>query len=386
MSTTTRIDFDRIVERRGTDSIKWSRYGDALPLWVADMDFPSSERVIEALRRRIDHGVFGYGTEPAELRAVVQERLQRLYNWQVDAEEFLFLPGVVVGFNLVCRSVGEAGDGVIVQTPAYPPFFAAPTNGGRSTQLVPLVRTAGGYEIDFDAFEQAITPRTRVFLFCNPHNPTGRVFSRAELETLAEICIRHDLVICSDEIHQDFIYPGSRHIPIASLGPEVADRTVTLISPSKTYNIAGFHFSIALVKNPALRARLRATGIGLLHYPGLLDYVAGCTAYKEGGEWLAQVREYLRANRDAVVRFVREHLPGVTAFEPEGTYLAWLDCRGAVADGKPGEFFLKEANVALSEGVTFGKDGEGFVRLNFACSRSILESALNRMREALARQ
>ncbi len=386
-SGATQHDFDRLVERRGSDSMKWSRYpGDVLPLWVADMDFTSPPAVVEALRRRVEHGVFGYGVEPPEMRAVVQDRLQSLYGWRVNPEDLLFLPGVVVGFNLTARAVGEPGDGVLIQTPSYPPFFAVGPNTGRTVETAPLVRTERGYEIDFEAFEGAITPRTRVFLLCNPHNPVGRVYSRAELERLAEICLRHDLVICSDEIHQDFVYPGHTHVPIASLAPEVARRTVTLISPSKTYNIAGFHFAIAVAGDQELMGRLKAATGGLLaSRPGLLDFVAGLAAYKEGNGWLEEALSHLRGNRDFLVGFVRDSLPGVSVFEPEGTYLAWLDCRRAGIDGPPWEFFLKEARVALSEGIAFGPEGEGFVRLNFGCPRATLEEALGRMKEALQR-
>ncbi|MGE5619129.1 MAG: MalY/PatB family protein [Sphingomonadaceae bacterium] len=380
-------DFDRVIDRRGTDSMKWTKYGeDVLPLWVADMDFPSPEPVIQALRRRVDHGVFGYGVEPPELRGVVQERLERLYGWHVDPEQFLFLPGVMVGFNLIPKAFGEPGGGYLIQPPVYPPFFAVAKNVGLTVQEAPLARTDTGYEIDFDALERAITPRTRVFLLCNPHNPVGRVYTRHELERVAEICLRHDLVICADEIHQDFVYPGHSHIPIATLGPEVAARTVTLISPSKTFNIAGFHFAIALSSNPDLMDRLRATAAGMLaSRPGLFDFVAGLTALQHGGEWLEQVLVYLWGNRDFLTGFVREGMPGVRLFEPEGTYLAWLDCREAGIEGPPGEFFLREARVALSEGSAFGRAGEGFVRLNFGCSRSVLEEALRRMKAVLER-
>lgn len=380
-----RYDFDRVVERRGTDSAKWGRYqGDVLPLWVADMDFPSPEPVIEALRRRVEHGVFGYGVEPPELRGVVQERLQRLYRWQVEAEDLLFLPGVLVGFNLVPAAFGEEGDGVLVQPPVYPPFFAVGPNVGRTIETAPLVYADGRYEIDFDALERSITPRTRVFLLCNPHNPVGRVFTRAELERLAEVCLRHDLIVCSDEIHQDFVYQGHSHVPIASLGPEVAGRTVTLISPSKSFNIAGFHFAIAVAGNPEVRARLKAVAAGLVPgRPGILDFVAGLAAYQHGDPWLRQLLVYLEGNRDLLLAYVRDNLPGVSMPRPEGTYLAWLDCRGMGIEGPPAGFFLREAGVALQDGAEFGAEGEGFVRLNFGCPRAILLEALDRMREAL---
>ncbi len=380
-------DLDRIIERRGTDSVKWNRYDpDVLPLWVADMDFASPDPVTEALRQRVDQGVFGYGVEPQELRPVVQARLQKRYNWQVQPEDLLFLPGVVVGFNLVAKAIGEEGDGVLIQPPVYPPFFAIGPNVGRTIQEAPLVSTPKGYEIDFDAFERAITPRTRVFLLCNPHNPVGRVFTRPELEHLAEICLRHDLVICSDEIHEDFVYSGHTHYPIAALDPEVAERTVTLIAPSKSFNIAGFQCSAAVATNPDLRQRLKATGAGLLpNHLGVLDYVAGLAAYQHGEEWLTQVVAYLQANRDFLVSYVRDNLPGVTTMTPDGTYLAWLDCRGTAIEGSPSDFFLREARVALNDGSAFGSVGEGFVRLNFGCPRSTLVEGLERMKGALER-
>jgi cysteine-S-conjugate beta-lyase len=378
-------DFDRTVERRGTDSTKWGKYDDdVIPLWVADMDFQAPEQVLEVLRQRVDHGVFGYGQEPADLRAVVQDRVHQRFGWKIDPEDILFMPGVVVGFNLVCRAVGGPADGVLIQPPVYPPFFAVGKNNNRVVQEAPLVRTEKGYRIDFDAFESAITPRTRVFLLCNPHNPVGRVFTRPELEQLAEICLRHNLIICSDEIHQDFVFDGRTHVPIASLSPEVAARTVTLIAPSKSYNVAGFHFSVAVASNPELRALLQATGAGLIPgHPGVLDFQTGLAAYRYGDSWLEQLVRYLQANRDFVAAYVRDRLPGISMLDVEGTYLAWLDCRAAGIEGSPYEFFLKHARVALSDGTPFGADVERFVRLNFGCPRSTLEDALGRMRRAL---
>lgn len=379
------FDFDQVIERRDTDSTKWSRYGpDVLPLWVADMDFRAPEPVVAALRRRVEHGVFGYGFEPAELRGVIRDRMQQRFGWQVQPEDFLFVPGVIVGINLVARTFGKAGDGVLIQTPVYPPFFVVGKNNERVVQEAPLVRTTRGYEIDFERFEAAITPSTRLFLLCNPHNPVGRVFTRAELERLAEICLRHNLIICSDEIHEDFVYDGHSHVPIASLSPEVAARTITVMSPSKSYNIAGFHFAIVVAGNPELRGSLEATGAGLIpSRPGMMDFIAGLTAYQSGNDWLERIVSYLQGNRDFIASYVRDSLPGISIPDVEGTYLAWLDCREAGIEGSPYEFFLKQARVALQDGPSFGASGEGFVRLNFGCPRSTLTEALERMRRAL---
>ncbi|MHB1132691.1 MAG: MalY/PatB family protein [Chloroflexota bacterium] len=386
LADTACYDFDQAPDRRESDCVKWRRYGpDVLPLWVADLDFPAPRPVVEALLQRVEHGVFGYGVEPPELREVVRAKLEREYGWQVPNEALLFTPGVVTGFNLASLAVAGPGGGVVIQPPIYPPFFAIGPKTGVQVQQAPLALTESGYELDADAFARALTPESRLLLFCNPHNPVGRVFTPAELAGVAEVCLRHDLIICSDEIHQDFIYNGHRHVPIATLSPEVAERTITLIAPSKTYNIAGFHCAIAVVPNPELRQRLEKAARGLMPgRPGVLDFVAATAAYSQGGEWLRQLLAYLEANRDFLVRYVREQLPGVSMFAPEGSYVAWLDCREAGLPGLPGEYFLREARVALGEGADFGAPGVGFVRLNFGCSRATLTAALEQMKAALA--
>jgi cystathionine beta-lyase len=378
-------DFGRFVDRRPTDSVKWLLYGDdVLPLWVADMDFPSPQPVIDALRERVNHGIFGYGKEPPDLRPVIVERLERLYGWHIAPESLVFVPGVVTGFNLATHAVTSPGDGVLVQTPVYFPMLYAPGNAGCALDQMELTRLPDGqYEIDFDAFEDAITEHTRIFLLCNPHNPVGRVFHRDELEQMAEVCLRNDVVICSDEIHCDLVFPGHPHLPIASLAPEIADQTITLIAPSKTYNIAGLHCSVAIIQNAELREKYQTAGAGLVGRPGILGFAATLAAYRHGQPWLDAVLCYLEANRDYLVEYVNAHLPGITMASPEGTYLGWLDCRQAGIGDAPHNFFLEQARVALNDGATFGKGGEGFVRLNFGCPRSILHAALEQMRRAL---
>jgi cystathionine beta-lyase len=244
-------------------------------------------------------------------------------------------------------------------------------------------RTDGSYEIDFDRFEAAITDRTRIFLLCNPHNPLARVFRRDELERMAEVCLRHEVVICSDEIHCDLVFEGYEHLPIASLAPEIADRTITLLAPSKTFNIAGLKCSLAIIENADLRKRFVEAKRGLVPWVNLLGQVAALAAYRDGGPWLEAVLSYLQANRDFLHDYVASHLTGVSMTRPEGTYLAWLDCREAGIPGNPHEFFLEEAKVAMNDGATFGQGGEGFVRLNFGCPRSMLVQALEQMRAAL---
>ncbi len=389
-------DFDQIIDRRHTDSVKWRRYSkeeDVLPLWVADMDFAAPEPVLRALEERVAHGVFGYGLPPDGLREVIQERLARLYGWRVETGDIFFVPGVVTGFNLTCHAVGAPGDEVLVEAPVYPPMLTAPGNSGRVCKVVPLVEGDERYEHDFDGFEQAILARgtdrdarhTSLFLLCNPHNPVGRVFERAELERLAEICLRNDVVICSDEIHCDLVFQGHLHIPIASLAPEVAAQTITFFAPSKTYNIAGLSCSVGVGQNPDLRARLEQAGAGLVSHVNVLGFTAAMAAYRDGQEWLDALLTYLEANRDHLLDYIATHMPDIKCRKPEGTYLAWLDCRGAGIPGNPHDFFLEQARVALNDGATFGPGGEGFVRLNFGCPRAILSEALERMRGALER-
>lgn len=377
-------DFDETIDRRGTCCYKWDHYPeDVLPLPVADMDFVSPESVLRALHRRVDHGVFGYTTAPDALYDVICERLDRLYGWQVAKDEILFLPGVVVGFNLACHAIGEPGDGVLVQPPVYGPFLSAAGYAHRTTQYAELAKVGRRYEIDFDAFEEAITDRTRTFIFCNPHNPVGRVYTRDELARMAEICLRHDVVICSDEIHCDLLFSGHEHIPVASLDPEIARQTITLMAPSKTYNIAGLKCAFAVIQDKALRERYRAAYAGLVSGVNLFGFTAALAAYSEGGEWLTEMLAYVERNRDMLLDYVTDELPGIEMVSPEGTYLAWLDCRGAGIPGKPAAFFLEAACVALNEGEWFGPGGRGYARLNFACTRAVLDEALGRMRAAL---
>lgn len=377
---------DRIIDRRCTDSIKWRHYAaDVLPMWVADMDFPSPEPVIRALRERVEHGIFGYGCEPTELREVLVDRLHRLYDWQVSADSIVFLPGVVIGFNLACHALGRPGDAVLVQTPVYPPILHAAATTGLQSRQMELTRGPNGrYSIDMEAFAAAAAAPTRLFILCSPHNPVGRVFRRDELEAMAEICLRHGVTVISDEIHCDLVFSESLHLPIASLDPEVAAHTITLMAPSKTYNIAGLGCSFAVIQNPDLRRTFTEASRGLVGHPDILSYTAATAAYRDGDPWLAAVLRYLQGNRDLLLREAPARLPGIAIGQPEGTYLAWLDCRQAGLPGSACDFFLQQARVALVDGADFGQGGQGFVRLNLGCPRSLLEEALERMSAALS--
>jgi cystathionine beta-lyase len=308
----------------------------------------------------------------------------KLYGWQITPEDLLFIPGVVTGLNLACQALAEPGGGVLIQTPVYMPFLRLANNAGMAAQEMELSQGSdGNYHINWQKFEGAIDKHTRIFVLCNPHNPVGRVFRRAELERMAEICLRDKVVICSDEIHCDLLFSGNKHIPIASLDPEIAQNTITLMAPSKTFNIAGLQCSFAIVQNAELREKLKHAGKGLTGWVNSMGAVAGLAAYREGQEWLEQVLVYLEGNRNFLARYVADNLPGVKMRRPEGTYLAWLDCRATGIPCIPGQFFLRQAHVALNEGHTFGKGGEGFVRLNFGCPRATLRTALERMKAAL---
>ena len=383
-----KIDFETVIERRRTDSLKWSRYdSDVLPLWVADMDFRSPEQVLEALRRRVEHGVFGYGAELEELKEVVCDRMDRLQSWKLTPEMIVFQPGLVCGLNVMCRAVGREGDGVMINTPVYPPFLTAPRNQKRELQAVELQTTLWKgrleYPLDLDALESGITDKTRLFILCNPHNPTGRAYRRSELAALAEFCLRHDLFLCSDEIHCDLITGESPHLSIAALAPEVAERTVTLLAPSKTFNIAGLGCGFAIIPNPELRGRFQKAARGMVPEVNVLGMVAGLAAYDECEEWLVSLLDYLRGNRDFLLGYADRNWPSIRLTYPEATYLAWLDCRGLELEERPSHFFLNRARVALNDGHFFGPGGESFARLNFGCPRSTLEKALDRMTAAL---
>ncbi len=381
-------DFKSFPDRRKTESVKWGVYGaDVLPMWVADMDFVSPQPVIDALKARVEHGIFGYPMVVDDLRQVVLDRMAERYDWTIKTEDLIFVPGVVSAFNLVCQALTGPDESIIMQTPVYPPFLAVPGNGGFAGITVDLVQDRSGqYHIDFEAFEAAIQPNTHVFLLCNPHNPVGRVFRRDELEKLAEICLQHNLVICSDEIHSDLIYGGYRHTPIASLCEESAQNTVTLIAPSKTFNIAGLECSVIICQNSDLRKRIEHARRGLLGGVNIMGLEAAYAAYQFGGEWLEELLGVLQNNRDLLVKFVHETMPEVKMPMPEGTYLAWLDCRGLKGIEDPYKLFLNEAKVALNDGREFGKAGEGYLRLNFGCPESMLIEALLRMKLALDKQ
>ena len=382
------MNFDQQFDRRHTESVKWNYFPeDVLPLWVADMDFQSPPAVLEALHQRVAHGIFGYGLPPADLAEIVTARLQRRYGWKPEAKQISYVPGVVSGVNLALRAVCQPGDAVIVNTPAYPPFFSAPESANLRCVCNPLVQNAdGSYALDFERFEVQIQQeKVKAFILCNPQNPTGRVFTHEELLHLAEICLRNKVIIISDEIHCDIIFDQNRHIPIASFAPEIADRTITFMAPSKTFNMAGLYASVAIIQNADLSESFKRVKRGIISGPDLLALTAARAAYKDGDAWLEELLVYLQGNRDWLAEVLPEKLPGVRYSKPEGTFLAWLDWREVGLEGNPQQFLLKEARVGLNDGLEYGSDGAGFVRLNFGTQRAILREAVERMSAALKR-
>jgi cystathionine beta-lyase len=382
------FNFDQIIDRRASDSAKWNYFAaDVLPMWVADMDFTAPPAVIEALQARIAHGVFGYGMDSKPLRELLAARMDQLYRWQVAPEDIVLLPGLVCGLNVVSAAIGAPGDGVLTNTPVYGPFLTAPVNQGRVLQSAPLACRASGqelyYTLDMAATAAAVQPNTRLFLLCNPHNPVGRAYTRAELQEIADLCARNDLVICSDEIHCDLLLDETQHIPIAALDPATAARTVTLMAPSKTYNVPGLGASFAIVQDKELRQRVERAATGIVPHVNILGAVAMEAAYRHGDAWLHALRAYLTANRDFAVGYIREHLPAVRVTVPEATYLLWLDCRAAIQDGTPAAHLMKEVRLAVNEGSWFGDGGDGFIRLNFGCPRATLTRGLELLRQAL---
>ena len=386
--------FDTVINMRvAGDSAKWGYFGDdVLPLWVADMDFVSPQPILDALHNRVSHGLFGYSSDPKHLRELIVARMADRYAWAIEPEDIVFLPGLVSGLNVVCRAIGAPGSGALINTPVYGPFLSAPTNQDRVVQAADMAvstrHDAQGrpylyYEPDMDVFEAAVQPNSELFILCNPHNPVGRAFTLDELGQLAEFSARHDLVICSDEIHSDLLLGGTVHTPIASLSPEVAKRTVTLIAPSKTFNVPGLGCSMAIIPDADLRKRTERAMAGIVPHVNIMGYAAATAAYEQCDNWLVALRQYLTANRDFVVDFMQANLPQIGVTSPEATYLAWLDCRSLGVEN-PQKYFLETARLAFNDGAGFGKPGEGFIRLNFGCPRATLETALTRMADAVA--
>ncbi len=379
--------FDERLERRGTYSSKWEKYAgtDIIPLWVADMDFRAAPAIRSALAAEIEHGVFGYSVRHEMLPQVVVDYLQLEYGWSVAPSSITWLGGLVPGLNLACRALCAADEAVITATPIYPPFMSAALNASRALLKVPLLDNDGLWEWDFKQLEHKIsisTIKPRLLLLCNPHNPVGRMWRRHELERLLDIVLRYDLLVCSDEIHCDLILSEpAKHIPFASLSAEASSRTITLMSPSKTYNLAGLNCAFIVAENPVLQQKLVEFSRGLMPSPNLLGLRACEVALTECRQWRLELLEYLRGNLNLLKTALAAS--GMQLTIPEATYLAWIDGRDFMAKHKISNLaeFFADAGVGLSDGADFG--APGFVRLNFGTQRELLREALGRMLMAM---
>lgn len=386
-----KYNFDKSVNRMGTSSVKWDYldkvFGnkDVLPLWVADMDFEVPQPVTDAIVKRAQHGVYGYTDRPDSFYASISQWMKKRHGWHIDNEWITVCPGVVPALCFSVLSFTEPGDKVLLQSPVYHPFFSAIEDNGRIFVNNQLRQENGRYEIDFEDLEAKLGSGVKAMILCSPHNPVGRVWSREELKRVGELCARYEVIIISDEIHSDLVYSGSTHTPTASISEELAKRTVTCIAPSKTFNIAGLSTSAVIIPDKAMRDKfrniLKRLGIEMSNLFGITALEA---AYNDGEEWLDQVLEYLDGNLDYMVDYFSTRIPQIKVSKPQGTYLAWLDCRELGMNQKDlVDFFINKARVGLNDGIAFGPGSEGFMRMNVACPRSLLAEALKRIEQAV---
>jgi cystathionine beta-lyase len=377
------FDFDQVFDRHNTGSTKWSRYPvDVLPMWVADMDFAAPPMIIQALQKRLEHPMVGYSVAPDDLRDAIVADLWNKYAWRVEPQELIFLPGVESGFNMALKALVQPQQNVVVQVPNYPPLRHAPGHWGLNKVELSFDEQADGtYTTPLATLSQSLQGGGALLL-SNPHNPLGKAFPRDELQAIADICLEQGAWIISDEIHAELCFDGRKHIPMATLSPDIARHTITLMSASKAYNIAGLKTSFMIIQDRALREKVNHARCGMVDSVNPLGLLATRVAYSEAGPWLAELSAYLQSNRDYLVDAVRTRLPGVTMNVPQSTYLAWLDC-SALGLENPQQFFLEEAKVGLSPGLDFGDDAGQFVRLNFGCPRALLEEGIARMERSL---
>ena len=388
-----KYDFNKYMDRRGTDCEKWDGLkddfgrGDLLAMWVADMDFPAPPEVLEAIHKKVDEGALGYPMIPDSLRDTVRAWEREHYGWEFGREAVSWAPGVVAGLSFAVMGLTKPGDQIIIQTPVYMPFYRTVREAGRIIAKNPLKYENGRYTMDFEGLEKLITPTCRTLILCSPHNPVARVWSREELERLADIAIRKNMIIISDEIHQDLVYSDAKHICIGSL-PGMAERTVTFIAPSKTFNIAGMKASVAIIPDELLRG-IYVSVLERFHLNSIniLGITAMEAAYSKCGEWHRELVAHLEGNRDYMEAFVKERMPKAHMDHPEGTYIFWIDFRGyGFNDETLTDFLVNEAKVALDPGTWFGVEGDGFARLNIGTTRAMLKEGLERIAGALDRR
>jgi cysteine-S-conjugate beta-lyase len=384
------FNFDEQINRLNTDSVKWNGikmiYGteDILPMWVADMDFASPYQIKEALMKRVEHGIFGYGVPSSEINTVVKHWVKRRYKWDIKEEWLIPSSGVVTSIAFAIQALTEKGDKVLIQTPVYYPFYSMIENNGRKIVKNPLVLKNDKYEIDFNDFEDKLKSGVKLFILCSPHNPVGRVWTRKELEKMGELCERYGVYIVSDEIHADIIYEPNVHTPMASLNRYWENNSITCIAPSKTFNIPGLQASVMIIPSSEIREKVR-TVQGTIGFHGLNIFgnVAMEAAYKYGEEWLEALLPYLQKNRDALIQFIREEIPELNVVAPEGTYLVWIDCRKlGLSDDEIKERLIHRGKLGLEPGVKYGTEGAGFVRMNIGCTYKTLQDGLKRLKRA----
>lgn len=384
-------EFDKVIERRGTGSTKWDNLTmrvsnpNALPMWVADSDFACAQPIVDAIVKRAAHPIYGYAYVPPEFAQVTASWLSRRHDWQIDPDWVLFSPGVVPALSLAVQTFTEPGDEVIIQRPVYHPFSNVVRENGRNVSSNQLIWRDGRYEVDFvDLERRAKSPKAKLMLLCSPHNPCGRVFTEQELARMVEICIENHVLIVSDEIHADIVYKGHVHTVVAGLNPLWGRHVITCHAPSKTFNIAGLEASAVIVPDKALRDRMRrALETAHINVPNAFAMAGYLAAYSQCDEYLNKQLEYLEANVEYVDRVLREKMPKIHLVEPEATYLLWLDCRElGLSAAEITEFFVEEAAIAINPGDLFGPEGAGFVRINIACPRAIVEQAMRQLKEA----
>jgi len=385
------MDFDKVINRQDTIARKWDKMDEVfgtnslLPMWVADMDFESPKEVIEAIRSRAEHGVFGYPFRSGTYFDSIIDWQQRRHGFDIDKDWIVCTPAVVTAISVAVQTFTNPGDKIIIQPPIYPPFFTCVNKNNRQVVENPLVFKSGHYEIDFEDLERKITPEVKMLILCNPHNPVGRAWGTDELRKLGEICLKHGIIILSDEMHCDLVFNPQKHVPLASISSEISRKTITFISPAKTFNLAGFYNSITVIPDDILRKRFfeAMDNLELLH-GNLFGIVALEAAYKHGEKWLDDLLLYLEGNANYLTHFLKNEIPKIKASKPEATFLAWLDCRALnMTPDELKEFWINKAKVAVNDGSTFGKQGEGFVRLNFGCTRARLEEGLQRIKYAV---
>ncbi|MDE6300399.1 MAG: pyridoxal phosphate-dependent aminotransferase [Muribaculaceae bacterium] len=382
-------DFDTPVDRHGSMSYKWDTTPDGvLPLWVADMDFKAAPCIIDALRRRVEHGVFGYVSVPDEYYQAVDKWFTRRHGWSVNREHVIYTSGVVPAVSACLKALTKPGDRVIVQTPAYNCFFSSIRNNGCELSANRLIYHPDGYTIDWEDLERrAADPLATVLILCNPHNPSGRVWTRDELLRIADICLRNNVFVISDEIHCELVYDTIRYTPYGSLGEEIARQGVVCISPSKAFNIAGLQIANIVAPDSDIRARIdRAINDNEVCDVNPFGVTATIAAYNEGESWLEELLTYIRGNMDFLTDYLRKNIPDLKPVPLEGTYLAWIECSATGMNGDSLELFLIDrAGVRLNSGSMYGPGGEDFVRMNLACPKCVLSEALDRMKMALTR-